>query len=274
MTTYIDTHTHLDHCEADAADLVAAAAEAGVGLLIQSGTDVPSSWLAIAYAGRFPGVYATVGFHPHDAAAVDEAEWAEMVSLAADPKVVGIGETGLDYYRDHSPREVQREVFVRHIGLARDAGLPLVIHTRDADDDSLALLAAHAAGLTVVLHCFSMPDRLAEVVRRGYYVSFAGNVTYKNAAGLAAAARDVPLDRLLVETDAPYLSPEPLRGRPNAPAHVVHTYAFLARERGLAAADLAAAVVANAGRAFPRLADARRTDGLGADARSDEGRTP
>ena len=256
MTTYIDTHTHLDHCEADAADVVAEAAAAGVELLIQSGTDVPSSWLAIAYAGRFPGVYATVGFHPHDAAAVTGPEWAEIVSLAEHPKVIGIGETGLDYYRDRSAREVQGEVFLRHIGLARAAGLPLVIHTREADEDSLALLAAHAADLTVVLHCFSMPDRLDEVVRRGYYVSFAGNVTYKNAAPLAAAAREVPLDRLLVETDAPYLSPEPLRGRPNAPANVVHTYAFVARTRGIAPADLADAVVANARRAFPRLAGA------------------
>ena len=261
MTTFIDTHTHLDHCKGDAAGLVAEAAEAGVGVLIQSGTDVPSSWLAIAYAGRFPGVYATVGFHPHDAAGVTDAEWAEIVSLAADPKVVAIGETGLDYYRDRSPRPAQREVFVRHIELARDAGLPLVIHTRDADDDSLALLAAHAADLTVVLHCFSMPDRLDEVVRRGYYLSFAGNVTYKNAAALAAAARDVPLDRLLVETDAPYLTPEPFRGRPNTPAQVVHTYAFLVRQRGLAPADLAAQVMANAGRAFPRLAAVSKADG-------------
>jgi TatD DNase family protein len=251
--TYTDTHTHLDHCRDNAAALVRAAAEARVTCMIQSGTDVASSRLAVELAERFPAVWATVGFHPHDAKALDEAGMAAIEELTLHRRVVGVGEAGLDYHHDHSPRPVQMEVFRRHIELARAAGLPLVVHTREADDHTLALLDEQARGLTVVLHCFSMPDHLGEVVSRGYFVSFAGNVTYKNADALREAARRVPDELLLVETDAPYLAPVPFRGRPNAPALVVNTYAALAGVRGVAAEELAALVRANAGRAFPRM---------------------
>jgi TatD DNase family protein len=251
--TYTDTHTHLDHCQDDAAALVRAAAEARVTCMIQSGTDAASSRLAVELAERFPALWATVGFHPHDAKALDEAGMAAIEQLTHHPRVVGVGEAGLDYYRDHSPRSVQLEVFGRHVDLARAADLPLVVHTREADDHTLALLDEQARGLTVVLHCFSMPDRLSEVVSRGYYVSFAGNVTYKNAEALREAARTVPDELLLVETDAPYLTPVPFRGRPNTPAMVVSTYAALAEVRGVPPEELASLVRTNAGRAFPRL---------------------
>jgi len=258
--TYVDTHTHLDHCLpqgqrtlAAAVPLLRDALQAGVTTVIQSGTDVGSSLWAVALASHFGAVWATVGFHPHDAKKVEDEALAAIAALTAHPRVIGVGEIGLDYYHDHSPRDVQREVFVWQLELARDADLPAVIHTREADDDTLALLAEHAEGLTVVLHCFSMPERLGEVLARGYYVSFAGNVTYKNAPALRAAARRVPAERLLVETDAPYLTPMPLRGRPNTPAQVVRTYELLAHERRVPTVELAAQVVANVRRVFPRM---------------------
>lgn len=221
--------------------------------MIQSGTDATSSRLAVELAERFPAVWATVGFHPHDAEAMDEASMAVIERLVHHPRVIGVGEAGLDYHHDLSPRPVQMEVFRRHIELARAADLPLVVHTREADDDTLALLDKQARDLTVVLHCFSMPHHLGEVVSRGYFVSFAGNVTYKNADALREAARAVPDELLLIETDAPYLTPVPFRGRPNTPAMVVNTYAALAGVRGVASEELAALVRANAARAFPRL---------------------
>ena len=234
--------------------------------MIQSGTDAASSRLAVELADRFPAVWATVGFHPHDAKALDEAGMAVIEQLTQHPRVVAVGEAGLDYHHDHSPRPVQIEVFRQHIQLARAADLPLVVHTREADDDTLALLAEQARDLTVVLHCFSMPRHLGEVASRGYFVSFAGNVTYRNAEALREAARAVPDELVLVETDAPYLSPVPFRGRPNTPALVVNTYAALARVRGIASEELAALVRANAGRAFPRMKEPRTvTEGSASD---------
>lgn len=251
--TLIDSHTHLDHCRADPAELVAAARQAGVSTIVQSGTDAASSRLAVDLAERFPEVWATVGFHPHDAKELDEAGARTIEELTSHPRVVAVGEAGLDYHHDHSPRERQLEVFEWHAEVAAEAGLPLVVHTREADDHSLGLLARVADGLTVVLHCFSMTERLDEVLARGYYLSFAGNVTFPKAGALQAAARVVPLDRLLLETDAPYLTPVPRRGRPNTPAMVAHTYAFVTALRGDDPESLAAAVRSNAARAFPRL---------------------
>ncbi|GAB4246584.1 MAG: TatD family hydrolase [Thermoleophilia bacterium] len=251
--TYIDAHTHLDHCKADPAALVAAARAAGVETIIQSGTDAVSSRRAVELAERFPEVWATVGFHPHDAKELDPAGQAAVEALVAHPRVLAVGEVGLDYHYDHSPQARQREVFAWHVGLAARAGLPLVVHTREADDHTLDLLAERAAGLTVVLHCFSMPERLEDVVARGYYLSFAGNVTFPKAAALQAAARAVPAERLLLETDAPYLTPMPHRGRPNTPALVAHTYAWVAGLRGVTVGALAAQVRENAVRAYPRL---------------------
>lgn len=249
----IDSHTHLDHCEEDAADLVADARESGVGLMLQCGTDLERSRLSVQLAERFPEVFAVIGYHPHDAATVDEKGLAEIRMWSAHRRVVAIGETGLDYYRDHSPREVQREAFVRHLDLAREVGLPVVIHTRDAAEDTLTVLHEHGGGLTVILHCFSLPERVTELVERGYYLSFAGNVTYDKAGDLQGAARSVPDHLLLMETDAPWLTPVPLRGRPNRPALVAKTYEFLAAQRGVSLEQLALQVEANVRKAFPRI---------------------
>jgi TatD DNase family protein len=249
----IDSHTHLDHCREDPADLVAEAREAGVGLIIQSGIDLQRSRYSVELAERFPEVFATVGFHPHEAGHLDDEALAEIEELTAHARVVAVGETGFDFYHDHWPHGVQGEVFVRHLDLARRAGLPVVIHTREAAEDTLSALDEHGAGLTVILHCFSLPGLLEEVLDHGYYISFAGNVTYKNAVDLQEAARAVPADLLLLETDAPWLAPMPLRGRPNRPGLVAKVYEFVAGLRGVAVDELAAQVETNVYRAFPRI---------------------
>lgn len=251
---FLDGHTHLDHSEELVAEQVAHARAAGLDILIQSGTDLASSRHALSLAAAYPEVFATVGIHPHDAAEASPADVPALGALAADPKVVAIGEIGLDFYRNRSPRDVQEAVFVEQIRLARNVGLPIVIHTRDADRRSLPLLREHAAGLTVVLHCFSLPERLQEFVEWGWFMSFAGNLTYKKSSGLREVVRRVPAELLLVETDAPYLTPEPRRGRPNEPALVVLTYQAIARERGVPVEELARTVRDNAFRAYPRLA--------------------
>jgi TatD DNase family protein len=253
----IDSHTHLDHCKDEPSSLVDDALAAGVGLIIQSGIDLQRSQRSVVLAETFPRVFATVGFHPQEAGLLDDEGRAGLESLAAHPKVVAVGETGFDFFHDHWPHDVQEDAFLYHIDLARRNGLPVVIHTRDAADHTLRVLEEHAAGLTVVLHCFSLPDRLVEVVERGYYISFAGNVTYKNAVALQAAAREVPATSLLLETDAPWLAPMPLRGRPNRPALVAMVYEFVAALRDVAVAELEAQVEANVVRAFPRIASAR-----------------
>jgi TatD DNase family protein len=250
---FIDSHTHLDHCREDAAGLVADARAAGVGVIIQSGTDLERSRRSVELAEEFPEVFATVGYHPHESGLLDAAGLATIEEWAAHPRVVAVGETGFDYYHDHWPHGVQGEVFVRHIELARRAGLPVVVHTREAAEDTLAVLAEHAAGLTVILHCFSLPGLLDEVAARGYYISFAGNVTYKNALELQEAAQAVPAHLLLLETDAPWLAPMPLRGRPNRPGLVAAVYKFVAELRGVDVDKLAGRIEANARAAFPRL---------------------
>ena len=246
----IDSHTHLDHCEPPDAELVATAAAAGVGRLVSIGTDSASCRAALAAAEAFPQVYAAVGRHPHEAAGFDDADLAELRALAAHDRCVAIGETGFDYYRDRAPRADQERAFLAQIEVARSAGKPLVIHTRAADDDTLALLREQAGGVRVLLHCFSMPVRLEDCLAEGWWVSFAGNVTYPKAADLARAAARVPLDRLLVETDAPYLAPQPVRGKPNAPANVVHTARFIADLRRITYEELEAAVEGTAARLF------------------------
>ncbi len=250
---FIDSHTHLDHCREGAAELLAHARAAGVGLIIQSGTDLERSRRSVELAEQFPEVYATVGYHPSEAGVMDARGWAAIERWTANPRVVAVGETGFDYYHDNWPHEVQSEVFVCHIELARRAGLPVVVHTREAAEDTLATLAERAAGLTVVLHCFSLPGLLDEVVERGYYLSFAGNVTYKNAVDLQVAAQAVPAHLLLLETDAPWLTPMPLRGRPNRPGLVAGVYEFVAGLRGVGVDELATQIEENARTAFPRL---------------------
>lgn len=247
--TLVDSHCHLDMM-ADPAAVVADARGAGVEQLVTIGIDLASSREAIDLAGAEPGVYATVGLHPHDAHRLDDAYLTMLEDLISRPRVVAIGEVGLDFYRDLSPRDAQRDAFSAQIGLARRAGLPLVVHVRDAGPEAMAQLAAEADGLTVVMHCYSLPDYVDECNERGYYASFAGNVTYKNAAALRAAAVRVRNDRLLVETDAPFLAPAPNRGNSNVPAWVTHTAALIAEVRGVPAAELAQQTTANARRAF------------------------
>lgn len=246
----IDSHTHLDLCEQPAAELVAAADAAGVRRILTVGIDGASCRAALAAAEDFPQVYAAIGRHPNAARGFDDADLAELEALAAHERCVAIGETGLDFYRDETPPADQRRAFAAQIELARTTAKPLVIHTRAADRDTLDQLASEADGVSVVLHCFSMPDRLTECLDRGYAISFAGNVTYKSAGDLAAAAEAIPEDRLLVETDAPYLTPQAVRKHRNQPAFVAHTLGFIAALRGVDADELGAAVEVNGARIF------------------------
>jgi len=246
----IDSHTHLNLCEPSDAELVAAADAAGVKRILTVGTEGISCRAALAAAESFPQVYAAIGRHPNAATGFDDADLAELRALASHQRCLAIGETGLDFYRDDAPAADQQRAFAAQIALARELDKPLVIHCRAAEQQTLDQLAAEADGVQVVMHCFSMPDRLHECLDRGYAISFAGNVTYKSAANLAQAARDVPADSLLVETDAPYLTPQAVRKHRNQPAFVAHTLAFIAGLRGVDVAQLGATVEQNAARLF------------------------
>jgi TatD DNase family protein len=246
----IDSHTHLHLCEPPDAELVAAAERAGVKRMLTVGTDGASCRAALAAAEAFPQVFAAIGRHPNESHGFDDADLAELKALAAHERCVAIGETGFDFYREGASREDQERAFTAQVGLARETGKPLVIHTRAADQDTLALLDREASDVQVVMHCFSMPDRLRECLDRGYMISFAGNVTYPNAADLARAATEVSDERLLVETDAPYLTPHLVRKQRNQPAFVVHTAAFVAERRNVSQAELANTVERNAERVF------------------------
>ena len=243
----IDAHTHLDHLPVAEDEALAAARAAGVRRILSIGMD-EASWAATrATAERHEDVFFAAGRHPNHAAGFDATALAALREVVAHPKCRAVGETGLDYHWDEVPRDQQAAAFHAHIDLARETGKPLVIHTREAADDTLATLDARAGGVTVVLHCFSMPERLDEcLAHEDWWISFAGNVTYPRNTDLADAAARVPLDRLLVETDAPYLTPQPVRKHRNQPAFVVHTARFIAERRGIPYADLEAAVDANA----------------------------
>ena len=236
----IDTHAHLDALDEDAAAVVARAADAGVTRILTVGTAE-----AVALADRFDGVFAIVGIHPHDAA---DGDLDEVRRLHAHPKAVAVGETGLDWYRDYAPRDAQRRVFESQLELARELGKPVVIHTRAADDDTLSALAGFDG--TVVLHCFSSPRLLETALTRGWYVSFAGNATFPKAVDLRLAATEVPAETILAETDSPYLAPQPVRGKRNEPANVVHTVAALARARREEAEELGRRIERNAAQCF------------------------
>ena len=241
----IDTHAHLDASAEPADVLVQRAREAGVDRILSVGTK-ESSWReTLAIAERHEGVVAALGIHPHEAADGDVAALREAL---VHPKAVAVGETGLDYFRDYAPRDAQRRVFEEQLQLAAEVAKPVIIHTRAADEDTLAVLEGFAG--TVVMHCFSSLPLLEPALERGWYVSFAGNVTYKNAHDLRSAAYAIPVERLLAETDSPYLAPVPRRGRPNEPAYVVHTVAALAHARNADADELAAQIEANAVRCF------------------------
>ena len=234
----IDSHTHLDACAPADEELVAAAVEAGVSRLVTIGTDGASCRRALQAAEAFPQVYAAVGRHPNSAHGFDAADLAELRALADHPRCVAIGETGFDFYRDRAPRPDQERAFESQIALAAETGKALVIHTRDADDDTIGMLAREASGVKVILHCFSMPGRLDECLDHGWFISFAGNVTYPKNDELAGAAARVPAERLLVETDAPYLTPQAVRKERNQPAYVQHTARFVAERRGVAPDEL------------------------------------
>ncbi len=245
----IDSHCHLDYCEPPVAELVGRARAAGVKRLATVGTDGERIRHALTAADDHGEVVAIVGRHPHETAGFDELGLEEIARAAAHPRARAIGETGLDYYRDHAPRDDQRRAFEMQLDLAARASLPVVIHTRAAEDDTFAVLRERAGAVpAVVMHCFSAPERLDECVERGYMCSFAGNVTYPSAADLQEAARRVPAELLLVETDSPYLSPQAVRGKPNEPANVVHTAHHVAGLRGLSYEELERTVERNAAR--------------------------
>jgi TatD DNase family protein len=247
----IDSHTHLHLCEPPDAELVEAAAQAGVHRMVTVGTDGASCRAALAAAEDFPQVYAAIGRHPNAATGFDDADLAELEALAAHERCVAIGETGLDYLRDGAPKEDQTRAFIAQIELARRVGKPLVIHTRDADEDTLQILDEHASGVRVILHCFSMADRVQEcLAHEDWWLSFAGNCTYPKNDALMLAALRVPAQRLLVETDAPYLSPQARRGRPNSPAQVVLTAQAIALARRVPCAELEQAVEQSAAAVF------------------------
>lgn len=246
----IDSHTHLDSCEPPNAELVAQARAAGVTRILTVGMDAASCRTALAAAEAFPEVWAAIGRHPNAATGFDDAALEDLRSLAAHPRCAAIGETGLDRFRDHAPPEDQRRAFHEHIELARETGKPLVIHTRAAEEETITTLRERAAGVTVVLHCFSMPDHLDECLAEGWFVSLAGNVTYPKSTELAQAAARVPADRLLVETDAPYLTPQALRKERNRPAYVTETATFLAEARGQTYTELEADVERTAAGVF------------------------
>ena len=247
----IDSHTHLDMCDPPDAELVANAASAGVDRIVTIGIDSASCRVALQAAEAFPQVYAAVGRHPNSATGFDEEDLAELRALAAHERCVAIGETGLDYYRDTAPREDQERAFRAQIELAHEMGKPLVIHTRAADEDTLQLLESSTDGLRVILHCFSMAERIEQcLAHEDWWFSFAGNVTYPSAGPLRDAMLRVPASRLLVETDAPFLSPQVVRGKPNQPANVVHTAKAMAVERRVAYEELDESVTASAAAVF------------------------
>jgi TatD DNase family protein len=252
----IDSHTHLFLCEKPTAELLEAASAAGVKRMLNVGLDETTNAEVVAVAEAQAAVFAGVGRHPNDATGFDDKAQAALAELGARDAVRAIGETGLDFYRDTAAPADQRRAFVGQIEVAADLGLPIVIHARDKDEESTAIdeifatLDARAGGVTVILHCFSAPQKVAEAAERGWYCSFAGNVTYPRSQELREAAAQVPADRILVETDAPFLTPQVRRGERNEPANVVATAEVVAAERGVSLTDFERTVEANAAALF------------------------
>ena len=224
-----DSHAHLDACEESAATLVERARAAGVTRVVTIGTGIESCRAALAIADEHNGVFAALGVDPHQAATQEAGRLAELRELLAHPRAVAVGETGLDTVRRYATSIEQRRLFDEQLALADELSLPVVVHSREAAEETADALAPFRG--TVILHCFSSPELLPTALERRYYVSFAGNATYPNASELRDAAKEVPSDRLLVETDSPYLAPQPVRGKRNEPAHVAHTIAALATAR-------------------------------------------
>ena len=250
----IDSHAHLDDdAFSSEIDMVMARARAeGVGAVINPGADVASSKAAVAIAAAYPEVYALAGIHPHEAAGVRDEAIDEIAAILSSPKVVGIGEIGLDYYRELAPRDDQLRVFRAQLELARQMGLPVQIHSRDASGDTLKMVQEYSRRVpAIVMHCYSGSVEMArDLVKLGCYISLAGPVTYRNARKQVEVAGQVPLDRLLVETDSPYLPPSPYRGQRNEPAYVVETARKIAAIRNISSEEVAAATSANASSIF------------------------
>ncbi len=244
----IDTHAHLDACDGPSAAVLERAREAGVDRVVTVGTGIDSCRRALQLAGEQQDVFAALGIHPHDAGSADAGRLDELRELLAHERAVAVGETGLDHYRDYAPRNAQRRLFEGHLALAAEVGLPIVIHSRAAAQETADMLAGFSGD--VVLHCFSEVELLDVALERGYYISFAGNVTYPRAPELRDAARAVPEKRILTETDCPYLAPQPVRGRRNEPAYLVHTVDELAVARDTSREELEAIVDANADQLF------------------------
>jgi TatD DNase family protein len=254
----VDSHCHLDFPDyAGTVDAVMArAAEAGVGVCLSIGTELKRFPGVKAVAEQFPNVWCSVGVHPHESEKELLDDAAALIREAAHPKVVGIGETGLDYYYEHSPREPQQKNFRSHIAAARQTGLPVIVHTRDADDDTIAILRDEMGrgAFTGLIHCFTGTQKLADAaLELGLYISVSGIATFKNSQPLRDVIKTVPLERLLVETDAPFLAPVPYRGKTNEPAFVVHTAKMLAELKGVAQDTLAAATTENFFRLFSKV---------------------
>jgi TatD DNase family protein len=249
----IDSHTHLFYCQRPEADVVASAEEAGVKRMLNVGLDRPSNRLTVASADCYENVFATVGCHPTEAVEFNDEVAEEISRLAEDrERVRAIGETGIDYYREKTTSAEQRRAFEAQVDIARDQGLPIVIHARDPDgetgaiDDVFEILDARGGDIRVILHCFLAPWRTQDAIDRGWYCSFSGVVTYPEAVELREAAEKLPDELVLVETDAPYLAPQPIRGQANEPAHVVSTAEVVAEVRGVSYAELERTVEANA----------------------------
>lgn len=243
----IDTHAHLDALD-DTDAAVARARDGGVTTILTVGTDVAGCRRALELAERHEGVFAILGIHPHEAGSTTEADVAELRKLLEHPRAVAVGETGLDWFRDYAPHDAQKRLFAQQLEVAAETQKPVVIHTRAADADTLAALAEFSG--RVVLHCFSSPHLLEPALERGWYVSFAGNASFPKAVDLRLAATQVPADRILAETDCPYLAPQPVRGQRNEPAFVVHTVAALAQARGEDADELGRRIERNAAECF------------------------
>lgn len=246
----IDTHAHLDMCADPPAAVLERAVAAGVSRVVTVGSGAAGARRACEIAEHSQGVACAVGIHPHDAGRATPDELAQLRKLLAHPRVVAVGETGLDHFRDYAPRDEQAEAFAVQIELAAEAGKPLVVHSRAADGATLAALGEASPDTPVVLHCVSSLPLVEEAVERGYFCSFAGNVTYPKALELRQAATIVPAERILAETDAPYLAPQPVRGQKNEPAFVVHVLAALAEARGESPAELERQIDVNAARLF------------------------
>jgi TatD DNase family protein len=255
LPVLVDTHAHLhqEHFDADRDEVVRRAHEAGVSTIISIGINATSSQAVIELAAKYPGVFAAVGIQPNDCAEAQPGDWQQIVELCSQPRVVAIGETGLDRYWKDVPFDLQQDYFDRHLRLSQDRGLPLVIHTRECDADMLAMLreARQRGPLQGVMHSFTgAEETAAECIALGLYISFAGMVTFKKSDELRLIAKTVPADRILVETDSPYLSPHPLRGKRNEPANVVHTARVLAGVRGVSFEEFAGQTTENANRLF------------------------